>query len=314
MAHAPTWAALRGVVNNAGLGGVNLGGVNLQDGLIPGQVAGFHGAIPLFKYGEIGLTLLDFSAASGGVPGGNFGLAGGPIGNVVVYGANVKLNAIGRFQISGEASKSVTQSNFDTGDGRNNEDNNAFLVNVGYNSGPVVATAGYQYYDPRFAAPGYWNKIGNWYNPTNVQGPFARIGYHFSDKLSANLGADYLSGARNRAGFGGFTQGSSLVRGLAGVKYHFSKQFGLSADYEAVLYDLSGAVSASGLRAKPVEQYITFGAGLNLTGNTVLRLAYQIVNVQDAGNGFGLAPGFGGNIPGGTVNGSVFTTQVAVHF
>ena len=178
----------------------------------------------------------------------------------------------------------------------------------------MIATAGYQYYDPRFAAPGYWNKIGNWYNPTNVQGPFARVGYNFSDKLQANIGGDFLTGARNRPGIGNMSMGSSLARGLAGVKYHFSKQFELSADYEGVLYDISGSVSASGLRAKPVEQYITLGAGLNLTGNTILRLAYQIVNVQDAGNGFGLAPGFGGNTPGGTLNGSVFTTQVAVHF
>jgi hypothetical protein len=312
----PALARLRGL--GAFGGGLGVGGLfgtfNFGNGMVPGQVAGFHGGIPLFKYGELGLTLLDFSATSGGVDGGGFLGGGTPIGNVVVYGANVRLNPIGRFTISGEAAKSVTQQNFDTGDGRNNEDNNAFLLNVGYNSGPVIATAGYQYFDPRFAAPGYWNKIGSWYNPTNVQGPFARVGYHFSDKIQANVGVDYLTGARNRPGFGGFTMGSSLFRALGGVKYHFSKQFELSADYEGVFYDLSGAVSASGLRAKPVEQYITFGAGLNLTGNTVLRLAYQIINVQDAGNGFGLATGLGGPLPGGTSNASVFTTQVAVHF
>jgi len=269
----------------------------------PGQVVGFHGGIPLFKYGEVGLSVLDFSSTSGGINGGN-------IGNVVVYGANVKLNDIGRLQISGEASKSVTQNTFTNGDGRSNEDNNAFLLNVGYNSGPIRATLGYQYIDPRFAAPGYWNKIGNWYNPTNVQGPSGRVNYQFNDKLSFNIGGDWLSGARNRRGVGNFTMGSSVTRGLAGVKYHFTKQFELSADYEGDFWDMSRAISASGLRAKPVEQYITVGAGLNLTGNTVLKLAYQIVNVQDAGNGFGIAQ----SIPGGTVNGSVFTTQVAVHF
>jgi len=271
--------------------------------MVPGQVVGFHGGIPLFKYGEIGLSVLDFSSTSGGANAGN-------IGNVIVYGANVKLNDIGRLQISGEASKSVTQRTFTDGDGRSNEDNNAFLVNVGYNSGPIRASLGYQYIDPRYAAPGYWNKIGNWYNPTNVQGPSGRISYQFNDKLAFNIGGDWLSGARNRPGVGNFTMGSNVTRGIAGVKYHFTKQFEMSADYEGDFWDMSRAISASGLRAKPVEQYITVGAGLNLTGNTVLKLAYQIVNVQDAGGGFGIAPG----IPGGTVNGSVFTTQVAVHF
>jgi hypothetical protein len=90
------------------------------------------------------------------------------------------------------------------------------------------------------------------------------------------------------------------------VKYHFSKQFTLGADYEGVFYDLSGGASFTGLRSKPVEQYITFHADLNLSGNTVLRSAYQIINVQDVGAGFGA--------PTGTSNASVFTTQVAVHF
>jgi len=301
-----------GNLNLGNLGAI-LGGLNLGGGggtaMVPGQVVGLHGGIPLFKFGELGLSVLDFSATSGGVAGGGFGPL--PIGNVVVYGANVKLNDIGRLQISGEAAKSVTQRTFSDGDGRNNEDNNAFLVNVGYNSGPIRATLGYQYIDPRFAAPGYWNKIGNWYNPTNVQGPSARVNYQFNDKLALNVGGDWLSGARNRGNnAGGFTMGSSVIRGIAGVKYSFTKQFNMSADYEGDFWDMSRAMSTSGLRAKPVEQYITVGAGLNLTGNTVLKLAYQIINVQDAGNGFGIAPG----IPGGTVNGSVFTTQVAVHF
>jgi len=145
------WFNTGGLNNNPlaglGLGGLNLnpaaiaallGNLNLAGGggggnsMVPGQVVGFHGGIPLFKYGEVGLSVLDFSATSGGVAGGGFG--GLPIGNVVVYGANVKLNDIGRLQISGEASKSVSQRTFTDGDGRSNEDNNAFLVNVGYNS------------------------------------------------------------------------------------------------------------------------------------------------------------------------------------
>jgi hypothetical protein len=280
-------------------------------GMAPGQVFGVHGNVPLSKYGEVGLTVLNFSAANPN-NGSGFGSGIVPADRGAVYGANIRLNQIGRFSISGEAAKSVTQRSSNPGDGSNNDDNNAFLVNIGYRSGPLTATGGYQYYDPQYAAPGYWNAIGSWYNPTNVQGPFTRLGYRFSDALNANLGVDYLTGARNRPGLSGFTPGSSALRGLAGMRYHFSKQFELSAEYEGVLYDMSGAMSASGLRAKPVEQYITFGAGLNLTGNTILRLAYQIINVQDASNGFS-APWFGGSSPG-AANTSVFTTQLAVHF
>ena len=260
------------------------------------QVAGVHIGVPLLKYGELGLSLVDFSQ-SGGATGGNLGY-----GNVVVYGANVKLNAIGRLNISGEASKSVLQNDLQNGvPNVSNDDNNAFTANVGYNSGPIKTTVGYQYIDPKFSAPGYWNKVGNWYNPTNVAGPFARIDYDFSKKIGFNVGADFLEGARNRPGF---SKGTNIFRALGGVKYHLSKQFDLSADYEGVFYSLSASSSVSGRRSKPIEQYLTFGAGVNLAGNTVLKLAYQILTTTDAGGGFG----------GANSNASSLTTQVAVHF
>lgn len=299
-------------------GGVPAGGLAGIGGMVAGQVVGGHVGIPLFKLGELGLTLIDFGSTGGGAgvagfgAGGGFGVAGTTVGNVVVYGADVKLNAFGRLNVNGEISKSVTQRSFDTGDRRPNDDDNAYQLNVGYNTGALKATAGYQYIDPRFAAPGYWNKLGSWYNPTNVQGPYARVAYNFTDKLQGHIGGDWLSGARNRPGVGGMTVGSSVMRGTAGVKFNLTKTVDLSADYEGVFYDLSSAVSANpGRRGKPVEQFITFGAGVNLTSNSVLKFGYQIVSLQDVGGGFGIAAA---GIPGGNLNGSVFTSQVAVHF
>lgn len=275
-----------------------------------GRVFGLQGDLLLSKSGSIGLSYLDYSADRSLYIGPGSSLLGGSLGDVTLYGANVRLNPAGRFAFSGEASKSLSQRRFADDGG---DDNNAYLLNLKYDGGPVTGAAGYQYYDPRFVAPGYANSLGGSYNPANLQGPYARVGGRL-DRLQADLGVDYLTAARNRPGFGGFTQGSSVFRGQAGLGYHFSKQFELTANYEGVLYDMSGAISASGMRAKPVEQYITLGAGLNLSGNTVLKLAYQIINVQDAGNGFGLAPAFGGNSPGGGASTSVFTTQFAVHF
>lgn len=282
------------------------------------QSAGLHVGVPLAKFGEFGVTLMDFSEeAVGAAAHPTF-----PFHNVVVYGANLKLNPIGRFLISAEGAKSVTQLNFDTGDGLPNDDNNAYLVNVGYNSGPITATAGYQYIDPRFGAPGYWNKIGNWYNPTNVRGPFGRIGFRASHAINAYLGVDFMEGARNRRTGGvfpfgfGMGMGDNLLRATAGVKWNVTRMVDLRADYEGVFWDLSGASTGSGLRAKPNEQYITIGAGLNLASNTVLKMAYQIIGVRDVGGGFGglQNPDTGIGIPGGVSNASVFTTQVAVHF
>ena len=278
------------------------------DQVTAGQSAGLHVGIPLFRFGELGFTAIDFGSQQSLPVQGNFN-------NVMVYGVNLKLNQIGRFTVQGEAAKSVTQIGFaDRGDNNINEDNNAFLANVGYNSGPVNAVIGYQYIDPRFAAPGYWNKIGNWYNPTNISGPYARVTYNFSNALVGYIGGDYYSGARNRPFVGGFTPGSNVARATAGIKYNINKLVNVSAAYEGVLYDLSPSVSVSGNRAKPVEQYITFGAGLNLASNTVLKVAYQILNQQDVGGGFGDVTAIGGGNVGANANATVFTTQLAVHF
>jgi len=283
--------------------------------ILPNQSAGLHVGIPIKKIGEFGATIIDFG---GGATTPNVGAF---FNNVVVYGLNFKLRSFGRFNISGEAAKSVTQLGISNGDPSEiNEDNNAFNLNLSYNSGPIKATATYQYIDPRFGAPGYWNKIGNWYNPTNIQGPGVRVNYDFTKSIVGYLGGDWYSGARNRVFNGGtvsetgLTTGSSLLRAVTGVKYNINKRINVGADYEGVFWDLSGAVTPTGGRSKPIEQFITAKVGLNLASNTVLNLAYQIISSNDAGGGFGtVVPGVFGSA-GGSSNASVFTTQVAVKF
>jgi hypothetical protein len=301
---------------SAVLGGIGSPFNDDRGQILTNQSAGLHVGIPIKKIGEFGATIIDFGggATTSQVPPASFN-------NVVVYGLNFKLKSFGRFNISGEAAKSVTQLGISNGDPSNiNDDNNAFNLNVSYNSGPVQATATYQYVDPRFGAPGYWNKIGNWYNPTNIQGPGVRVNYDFTKALIGYVGGDYYTGARNRvfnggtASASGFTMGSSIIRGVTGVKYNINKFINVGADYEGVFWDLSGAVTPTGGRSKPIEQYITAKIGLNLASNTVLNMAYQIISSNDAGGGFGtVAPGqFGA--AGQSSNASVFTTQVAVKF
>lgn len=285
-------APLVGTANSAGIG----------NAAFANQSAGIHVGVPVMKFGELGLTVLDFSDNPVTTGGAGFS-------NVVVYGANLHLNPIGRFLINGEWAKSVTQNDISHGDGSNNDDNNAYNLHVGYNSGPVAAQVGYQYIDPRYSAPGYWNKIGPFFNLTNVQGPFFRVNYNFSKKLEGSLGGDYLSGARNRPGF---TMGSSIGRFEGGLKYNVNKMLNVSVDYEGDFFSLSSAITGS-TDAHPWSQFITLGAGLNLSGNTVLRVGYQLLGYQDRTNFFGTSsPGSG--ILTNSSNANVFTTQVEVHF
>jgi hypothetical protein len=285
-------------------------GIANQGQIFATQSAGLHVGIPLFKFGELGMTIIDLS--SGGTHTDATGAAVAvPYNNMVVYGANLKLNDMGRFKVSAEAAKSVTGTSISNSDGLSNDDNNAYMLNAGWGGSKFDVQAGYQYVDPRFSAPGYWNKIGDWYNPTNIAGPFVRVGYSLTSAIHLNLGGDILQGARNRSAVGsgsGFGIGDGINRVNAGLKWNLNKKVDVSAEYEGVFWDLGGTTSsASGHNAHPVEQFITFGAGLNLTSNTVLKVAYQIINYQDVGGGFT-------GVAGSSLNGSVFTTQVAVHF
>lgn len=298
--------------NSVGAGnifGLRPFGLNvINQGIQANQTAGVKIGVPLFGFGELGVSMTDFSTNTAA-------LGGAPYNNVVVYGANFTLKKSGKFTFNAEAAKSVTQLSFDRGDGQDNEDNNAYLFTAGYGSGPINVQAGYQYYDPRFGAPGYWNKLGSWYNPVNVKGPFVRVNYRLNDRIGLYLGGDLLEGARNRprlAGSGFLTIGDEVNRVNAGAKFHLSKQFNVGVDYEGVFYDLTGATSFSGVSAKPQEQYLTINAGVNLATNTALKFGYQIITVDNFSGGFG-GTGFGA-LGNGSGTATVFTTQLAVKF
>jgi len=290
--------------------GINTIGQNVA----ANQTAGIKIAVPLFGLGELGVSATTFSlngdAATTLAPNQNAPGAAAPFSNVVVYGANFTLKKSGRFALNAEVAKSVTQRSFDQGDGQSNDDNNAFLVTAGYDSGPIKIEAGYQYYDPRFGAPGFWNKIGSWYNPTNVKGPFARVNYKLSNKIGLYFGGDLLEGARNRPGY--LTIGDNINRVNAGAKFNLSSKFNVGVDYEGVFYDLTGGTSGTFGGARPQEQYLTINAGLNLATNTALKLGYQIISVDNFSGGF-TNTGFGAAGNGGGVA-TVFTTQLAVKF
>jgi hypothetical protein len=273
-------------------------GIIQPGGVYASENAGLHIGVPIGHIGEIGASIIDFSARTEAVDA-----VAGSEPNEVVYGGNFKLNPIGRFHVEGEYAKSVEQTTITQGAPVPNDDNNAYRAQVGWGTGGLDATVGGYYIDPRFAAPGYWAKIGNWYNPTNVEAYFARVAYD-KNKLSAYVQGDALEGARNRDII---TIDDRVYRVKGGVGYKFNKTFNLSADYEGVQFELPSDGLGTG---RPIEQFLTFGAGVKLSGNTFLKVAYQIINVQDdKGVLNGVAPtGFN------TSNASVITTQLAVHF
>jgi len=155
-------------------------------------------------------------------------------------------------------------------------------------------------------APGYWLKLGDWENPTNLEGGYIKLGYAVNKAIQIHLGGDMYEGARNRVGY--LTADDRVDRVTAGINFKLNRQWNLTGDYEGVFYKLGP--NSFDPNTDPIEQYITLGAGVNLSSNTVLKFAYQIIgwnNVGGATNALGLGTGT-------TSNASVLTTQLAVHF
>jgi len=266
------------------------------------QTMGVGLGVPLGHFAEIGVNAIYLTTNAAADATHEYA-------SEVVYDANFKTTSLGRIKVYGEVAKSVGQDGISNSDGLSNDDNNAYTLNIGYASGPIDAKVGYNYIDPNFAAPGYWLKLGNWENPTNLEGGFLKVGYTLNKAVQLHVGGDMYEGARNRPGY--LTTDDRVDRAVAGVDFKVGRRWKLSADYEGVFYNLGpnsfDGAGIYGTGTRPVEQFITLGAGVTLTQNTALKLAYQMININNVDGG---SIGAGGQ----TSNAGVFTTQLAVHF
>lgn len=252
--------------------------------------------------GHLRLTALDTSSELPGSAGVGFT-------NTLVVGADLDLKLADRFTLTGNWGKTITgRGRFDS---VNTHENNAFDARIGWESGMLNVQAGYRYIDPLFYAPGYWGRIGNWINPTNVQGPTVRAGLDLSPSFGVNLGGDFYSAARNRAGsLGGLSRNDNINRVLVGLRWDVAKNFRTTVDWEGVYWKLKGThagITPGGNgTVHPFEQYLTLGTGYNLTSNTMLKLNYTVGDF----NGHGFL-----NTPAGTrYNFNTFTVQGSVKF
>lgn len=270
----------------------------LQVQQVSGASVGF-GFNVLDRPGHLRLSAVNASNVSSYLnPGAN---------HILVLGADGSIQIADRVSIAADWAKSLTNMGRTTPPTLS--DNTAFNANVGFGMGGLSVQAGYRYVDPLFTSPGSWGRIGNWINPVNIQGPTFRAAYDFSSSFGIHLGGDFFSGARNRADVGGLGMDDDINRLLVGVRWNVARNFQTTLDYEGVYWSLEGAhagIPSLIGTVHPTEHYITLGTGYHLTGNTLLRLNYQI----------GTFDGHGVLNSGGTqrYNVNTVTGSVAVKF
>lgn len=225
--------------------------------------------------------------------------------NVLVHGADAGLHLTDRLFWNGVFARSNTQKGNEHG--VTVHENKAFDTNFMYSSGRVGIMAGYKYIDPLFYAPGYWARIGNWVNPTNIQGPTFRVRCDPAPRFGVVIGGDFFTAAHNR-GPGHLTMDDCISRILAGFRWNIAKNFQTTVDWEGVYWSLANSRFGGSGKIHPTEHYITFGTGYNVTKDTVLKLGYQIGDFNGHGS-LGGGPGVGNSY-----NFSSFTGTVNLKF
>lgn len=143
--------------------------------------------------------------------------------------------------------------------------------------GGLKIGVGYRNIGNDFCAPGAWDKIANYNNPTNIKGFNGDLAYSFSDKLSVNVGGEFLK-LRENGGFLGYAglKDDMISKVVGGVNYAYSSTDNVGVDVE---FDTLSIVRPA-KDDNPTFSYVTLGWGRKLGDNANLKLGYQLIEFK----------------------------------
>ncbi len=150
----------------------------------------------------------------------------------------------------------------------------------------LVADIGYKDIGRNFAAAGSWDKIGQWTNPVDVEGPYADISYPILPSLKAIVDGEYLNTLNDQpidlvAGTSPFDLGlagqpllkdDKIAKIEGGVQWGFAKHNSLDLGYQLIKYN------PNNLATDGTESYLTIGWGHQLSPSTGFKVGYQYIN------------------------------------
>jgi FtsZ-binding cell division protein ZapB len=274
--------------------------------------AGLRATIGNSNRGVLGFTVEQFGTTGAysdpNRPGHQFD-------RVSVYGAdfNGAFPIIGRTGLTLNANYDISAQGYDNGfnDAGNNFRYTATDDQIGYTFGALSIKGGYQYVGPEYSAPGYWGRVGDWSDPTNVRGGVVSGKYVFGPKLS--LDADYegytaaygteQDGSPINSPLG---QGDKLSHYRVGLGYGLSSKYAVDLGYEESDWNLKNAEGTLNHGGDPKETYITLGLGHSISQNASFKFTYQIDQYSDKGTGF--------DGPVGDTTGNIAVGQFALKF
>lgn len=261
------------------------------------QLLGAHLWVPIGKTGDVDLSyvLLDsntFATDASFTGGAN---------RIAVYGgdAHLKFNSIKAW---GGYSKSDVYQNTHSLLTKNDSRATGYL---GYDADKWGVSAGYRYIEPYYGAPGYWGRIGNWWNPTDIEGLDAKGHIDVMNLFTLKGSFEYYTGTGKVAG--GLTKHDKISRYTADLEHKFGSATTVDLGYEENDWNLAGNTG------KPHERWYNIGAKYDFSDKTSFSVLWQISDYNGQNQpGFTV---FSGTPGAGTIaKGGLITTQFSVKF
>lgn len=257
----------------------------LSDAALLDQSGGVHVSAGIPFKGRIGGTYLR-AAGTGGRP---------TFRSLEVYGADLSIQPIKLLRVEGEYAQTEWRNTANQGTGNLRQmDRTAADGKVILRPFSKLEVAGqYQRVGIAYDAPGYWFKIGRWFNPKGIEGYGGTLTYPFSRRLSlVGEGHVYqIIGARD----------NEILHYKAGIRYGLTSSNNVDLGAEAVDWEPAG----TGAR-KNRERYYNVGFGHDFNPNMSFKVLYQYIT-YDAGQFAFVGPNF-------NYNGGVAVTQFTVRF
>jgi hypothetical protein len=235
------------------------------------------------------------------------------------YGATLKYNFNSVKLNAGYAASDL----YDGGHNITPSHNYAWHASLAWDPGRYGIEAGYRQIEPQFGAPGDWGRIGIWWNPTDIQGPWVSAHVKLTDQLSLKASGEWYQGTNtsfnlyNGTGSTGLSNNDTVADYKAELGFKLNEAWDFTAGFEYVDWHMADRTGSGGpAGANPYESWYNFGLGYNLSDQARLSLMYQYSAYDGRGYAGGQFTPFAGILGGQTdkLMGSLITTQLTVKF
>jgi len=258
----------------ADLGGAAMGGLNTID-----QAMGTRVTIGMADTGNLGISYMRAASSD------TIGYDGSTL-----MGADLNLK-FGQWSLGAEYAQVDTEAADDALVADIDENNTALDANIGFKVGALGIKGGWKSIDNNFTAPGFWDKLGRWTNPTNVEGPYLGLDYPLGKNMSLFGTAEMLSGKEAIAGLPAEIDSDEddVDYYSAGLRWGMGGTTSMDLGFEWVKWDPDGLDASD-------EKYINIGIGHQWGTSIGLKVGYQIADFDAGSNGHSYGADYKGNL------------------